>query len=191
VLRALCSGTAGVPTFTADDKPDRAGVMEGVHRMTAGLCRYNTQVEACIQRSLLCANAAREVARALSIDVDEAYFCGLLHDIGEARIYRILDELPMSQPAPVVASIIARHHARAGADVAGAWGMSPDVAAACLGHDDVAASRNAFVRAVMIADLIVAALEGKPPSDEDAEKLGWTAPEINRLADLVASQSKR
>ena len=53
---------------------------------------------------------------------------GLLHDIGEARIYRILDGLPNKPEDPkLVKQLVQRYHTAAGAEVAMAWKLPTEI----------------------------------------------------------------
>ena len=58
------------------------------------LPRYQQQVTRNFQRSIACATAARTLAGTLHAGWSYAYMCGLLHDIGEARVWRILSAWP-------------------------------------------------------------------------------------------------
>src|SRR5688500_3295668 len=60
---------------------------------SGGLERHQAAVQASFRRSVIAAHAARVISRELSIGSEYDYMSGLLHDIGEARVYRILDGL--------------------------------------------------------------------------------------------------
>jgi putative nucleotidyltransferase with HDIG domain len=86
---------------------------------------------------------------------------GLLHDIGEARVYRILDGLKAQSNPTLVASLVQKYHESAGAEVAMAWKLPTEIVDACAAHHDPSAAANPHVRLVMIADCVVAALEAE------------------------------
>jgi putative nucleotidyltransferase with HDIG domain len=132
---------------------------------SSGLTKYQGAVQESFRRSVIAAHAARAVSHELSIISEYDYMSGLLHDIGEARIYRILDgvKLPVEpQPQPqLVASLVRKYHERAGAEVAMAWRLPTEIVDACAAHHDPVAAANPHVRLVMIADCVVAALEAE------------------------------
>src|SRR5450432_1428481 len=83
---------------------------------SGGLKRYQAQVQKSFKRSVVAAVAARTAARELEMDSEYDYMSGLLHDIGEARIYRILDGLPNRVEDPkLVKQLVQRYHTAAGA----------------------------------------------------------------------------
>jgi putative nucleotidyltransferase with HDIG domain len=140
---------------------------------TTGLKKYHAQVQDCFRQSVDTAVAARTISRKLGIDTEYDYMCGLLHNIGEARILRILDELAIKpESKEQIGHLVSRYHCPAGAEVAMAWKLPTAIVDACAAHHDVAAASVPHVRLVMIADLLVAALpvgiaSGAPKLDLD------------------------
>ena len=126
-------------------------------RANEKLPAFGSEVARSFQRSVHAAIAARTLARHIHPSYDLAYLCGLLHDIGEARIYRILAGAPEAKkmPAREVQDLVTRHHEAAGADVARAWTLPPDIAVACEEHHVPAIERAPkAVRIVMGADAL-------------------------------------
>ncbi len=113
--------------------------------------------------------------------------CGLLHDIGEARVYRILASQPRpSEGLPLVTELVQRYHTTAGAEVARAWKLPGDIVDVCAAHHDDAARESFPVRLTMLADLVVETLEatrkGQPPPGMDRfERLGLDAEKLERV----------
>lgn len=133
-----------------------------VYASTAGgLKRYHGQVQASFRRSVVAAHAARVISRELSIGSEYDYMSGLLHDIGESRIYRILDGLKAPSTPALVAALVAKYHESAGAEVAMAWKLPTEIVDACAAHHDPTAASTPHVRLVMIADCVVNALEAE------------------------------
>lgn len=128
---------------------------------SGGLKRYQAAVQNSFRRSVIAAHAARVVSRELSIGADYDYMCGLLHDIGEARVYRVLDGVKAPADAKQVAALVRKYHESAGAEVAMAWKLPTEIVDACAAHHDPAAAATPHVRLVMIADCIVNALDGE------------------------------
>jgi len=128
---------------------------------SGGLKRYQAAVQASFRRSVIAAHASRVISRELSIGSEYDYMCGLLHDIGEARIYRVLDGLKQRGDSALVESLVRKYHESAGAEVAMAWKLPTEIVDACAAHHDPAAAATPHVRLVMIADCVVAALEAE------------------------------
>jgi putative nucleotidyltransferase with HDIG domain len=127
---------------------------------TSGLKKFQTAVHQSFKRSVVAAVAARTIARELGMASDYDYMSGLLHDIGEARIYRILDGLTVPYEArSEVKALVQKYHCVAGAEVAMAWKLPTEIVDACAAHHDEVASSNPSVRLVMIADQVVNAIE--------------------------------
>jgi putative nucleotidyltransferase with HDIG domain len=133
---------------------------------SGGLKKYQSAVQASFRRSVTAAHAARVISRELAIGNEYDYMSGLLHDIGEARIYRILDGVKLPADPELVASLVSRYHESAGAEIAMAWKLPTEIVDACAAHHDPAAAANPHVRLVMIADCVVAALDAEASQDK-------------------------
>ncbi|HEX4334780.1 MAG TPA: HDOD domain-containing protein [Polyangiaceae bacterium] len=154
---------------------------------TQGLKRYQAEVQASFARSVVAGIACRNVCREIAVHYEYDYMCGLLHDIGEARIYRIL----AGQPRPkegiaFIEELVQRYHATAGAEVARAWKLPGDIVDVCAAHHDEKAQESFPVRLTMVADLCVASVEafkkGTPGPDMGRyEKLGLEEAQVNRI----------
>jgi putative nucleotidyltransferase with HDIG domain len=128
---------------------------------SSGLKKYQSAVQASFRRSVMAAHAARVISRELSIGSEYDYMSGLLHDIGESRIYRILDGVKIPSTPSLVASLVRKYHESAGAEIAMAWKLPTEIVDACAAHHDPAAAATPHVRLVMIADCVVAALDAE------------------------------
>ncbi len=164
-------------------------------RSTGGLARYQSEVARSFDHSVRSALAARCIAKYTGITHERAYLCGLLHDIGESRIYRILSAFPEAMvPADTVERLVARHHGRAGVDVARAWNLPEDIVDTCMHHHGPIESASPQVRIVMAAERIVTTLESQPVEEgfglpplpeEDARLLEWVGVPTDRMNQLV------
>jgi putative nucleotidyltransferase with HDIG domain len=153
---------------------------------SAGLKRYQPHVQKSFKRSVVAAVAARIAARELDLASEYDYMSGLLHDIGEARIYRILDGLPRCDDQNLVRDLVQRYHSAAGAEVAMAWKLPTEIVDACAAHHDLQAIGVPHVRLVMIADAVVDALEsGKAPDLGRFEALLVDVSVARRIIDLT------
>ena len=153
---------------------------------SGGLKRYQVQVQKSFKRSVVAAVAARFAAHELEIDSEYDYMSGLLHDIGEARIYRILDGLPRFDDPALASDLVQRYHTAAGAEVAMAWKLPTEIVDACAAHHDPQAIGVPHVRLVMIADAVVDAIEsGKAPNFARFESLLVDVSIARRIIDLT------
>ena len=133
---------------------------------SGGLKKYQNAVQTSFRRSVLAAHAARVISRELSLGGEYDYMSGLLHDIGESRIYRILDSVKAPSNPALVASLVQKYHESAGAEVAMAWKLPTEIVDACAAHHDPAAAANPHVRLVMLADCVVTALDAELGQDK-------------------------
>ncbi len=151
---------------------------------SGGLKRFQIPVQRSFKRSVVAAVAARTAARELSMETEYDYMSGLLHDIGEARIYRILDGLPRFEDPTLAKELVMRYHTAAGAEVAMAWKLPTEIVDACAAHHDPAAAAVPHVRLVMIADAVVDALDaGRNPKLDRFEALGVDVGIARRIID--------
>lgn len=161
-----------------------------LERSSAGLRAYYHEVAACFRHAVLCGLAAASLAKERAIDTDDAYLCGLLHDIGIARIYRALSQISVPQPPQVVADLIAKHHERAGVEIAKAWGLPEIVQRACARHHDIDVAQDNFGRLMLAADVIADAAEGRPLPDAGfLARLDLTEATATALAASVRERS--
>jgi putative nucleotidyltransferase with HDIG domain len=162
---------------------------------TQGLKRYQNEVQASFSRSVLAGVACRNVCRELSVPYEYDYMCGLLHDIGEARVYRILAGQPRPKEGmPLIEDLVARYHTTAGAEVARAWRLPGDIVEVCAAHHDDASTESFPIRLTMIADLFVIAVEamrkGAPePDPAKFEKLGMDQAYVPRILEKLKQPS--
>lgn len=133
----------------------------------SGLKRFHNSVQKCFQQSVMAAVASRVAREQLRIECDYDYMAGLLHDIGEARIYRILDDIPKDVriDSRLVRHLLRRYHEAAGAEVAMAWQLPSEIVDACAAHHSADGPSSPHVRLVMIADAIVEALKAGDNAD--------------------------
>ena len=99
------------------------------------------EVRATYHHSLLAAGWAQELARARRLAVEEAFLCGLLHDVGRAVLWQAAGELAAAfPPGPAleaeVVGAVAAHHAAAGAAVLATWPAGAAVAEVVRQHHD-------------------------------------------------------
>jgi HD-like signal output (HDOD) protein len=143
-----------------------------------GLKQFQAEVEASFQRSVLCGVICRVAAPLLRLNVADAYLCGLLHDIGESRIYRILSEGKVMPSPEEVASLVQKYHPRAGAELAMRWALPDEIVQVCRRHEERGAPPSDQLRLVRVADLVAAPVKDQSDTPElppaALEELGVT-----------------
>jgi putative nucleotidyltransferase with HDIG domain len=125
--------------------------------------------------SVAAAAYAREVARALRTNVESAFLCGLLHDVGKPVVLSLA--LDLAKEAGLKLSrgrlepILAIHHTHAGQRLAEHW-VLPDATAQAVArhHDFESATQHAqTVQIACLADVLAhwALGTGEPAIDEE------------------------
>jgi HD-like signal output (HDOD) protein len=131
-----------------------------------GLKQFQEEVEASFQRSVLCGVICRVAAPLLRLNVADAYLCGLLHDIGESRIYRILSEGKVSPSPEESASLVQKYHPRAGAELAMRWALPDEIVQVCRRHEERGVPPSDQLRLVRVADLVAAPVKDQSDKPE-------------------------
>lgn len=140
-------------------------VLQIVYAQTLrGLKYYQEEVAASFKSSVLSAQLCRVIASELHLTCRDSYLCGLLHDIGESRVYRILSEVQQGKLAAPseqdeAQDLVQRYHARAGAELAAKWKLPPEIVEVCRKHTDVRVPESTELRVVRIADLLTTAIK--------------------------------
>jgi putative nucleotidyltransferase with HDIG domain len=103
---------------------------------------------------------AKEIARLLRVNVEGAFVCGLLHDVGKPVVLALLLDLQRETRAPLSRATsletLDAYHAGAGAALAREWDLPDPVTQAIAHHHDPGGAPG-HVQAVMItclADLL-------------------------------------
>lgn len=119
---------------------------------------FETEVTALFQHSLSAAMFAQEIARATRRNVDDAFMCGLLHDVGRPVILqalvKILNEQKLRVPAAAVIAATSDHHADLGGTLAELWSLPEAVKVSIREHHAEAPTgvHETSVRITSLAD---------------------------------------
>ncbi len=123
------------------------------------------------RHAALAACTAREIARALRRNVETAFLCGLLHDVGKAVLLTNLqrDLGQGSVELPELAGVLHARHESAGARLAAAWKLPDPVAVAVAFHHEPerATVHAPFAAIACLADLLAHLVD----AEEGAELL--------------------
>jgi diguanylate cyclase (GGDEF)-like protein len=186
----------GFRTASTRDAVMRMGLSEARDVLSniaysASLPKYTDLLTESSERATIAAQAAVAVARELALGYEPAYLCGLLHNLGEARVLRILAGLPVpTEGLHVIGELVERYHAHAGAQLAEKWNLHSDIVQACALHHDEKHAESRPVRVAMLSDVFArVSTRGHPePTNEEANgwrKLGITDPQAQTIIRAV------
>jgi len=115
---------------------------------------------------------AREIARKLRRNVEAAFLCGLIHDVGRPIVLQTVLRLPRARgilAEDQIESAMDAYHESVGARLVEAWGLADWTAAAVAHHHDpeCAAPHEDEARITRLADLLAhwALTPGSEPQD--------------------------
>lgn len=114
----------------------QAAMSVRVFRSTA----YKGCMERLREHSRVTAHLCRFVSRHAPMDEEQAFLCGLLHDVGIAGILLVLGDTERGKRAPDLTPLwpaIHAAHGRAGASIVKLWGLPADVILAVAVHHQV------------------------------------------------------
>ncbi len=80
------------------------------------------EVKEILRHSLLCAFVAKKIAIALRLDPEEAFVCGLLHDIGKTVILNLLTDYKV--PEEMKQDLLQEYHPHVGFILGSTWNFS-------------------------------------------------------------------
>ncbi len=125
--------------------------------------------------SVAAAAFAREVARTLRANVESAFLCGLLHDVGKPVVLSLMldlaKEAALKLPRARLEAALTLHHTLAGQRLAEHWGLPDPTAQAIARHHDFesATHHEQTVRIACLANVLAHwALDTDEPAIDDA-----------------------
>lgn len=108
--------------------------------------KHLERMNALWRHSTLSGLFAREIARARRKNVENAYLCGLLHDVGSPVVIQAIDELQsqtrLSFDKQEIEGALERFHAEVGEQLVRSWSLPDWTAAAARHHHDPSAARE-------------------------------------------------
>ena len=159
---------------------------------------HEDRVRAIWHHSVVCASFAREIARRLRSNVEGAFLCALLHDIGQPIVLQAALAAPESLAKRPISpelleSAMREFHADIGGRLIQAWRLADWTVAAVTHHHrpELAAPFENEARLVRLADLLAHwALDGEanpedfPVTDPVVEQLGLYRESVEELLAL-------
>jgi HD-like signal output (HDOD) protein len=140
------------------------------------------------ERATLAGRLAQLATRELRLPYEPAHLCGLLHNLGEARVLRILaGQRTPPEGLPAVLALVDKYHTQAGAQLAEKWNLHSDIVQACALHHDERHTESRPVRIAMISDglcdlvALQAELRHEHPAMITLEKLGLKRPQVEQV----------
>lgn len=114
---------------------------------------HETEVKSLFRHSLVAAAFAQEIAKSRRWNVEEAFLCGLLHDVGKPVLWQELVDLHKAANCAVddnaCRAAINALHARIGSDLVRHWALPARLAETILHHHDPTKSTTAAQTALM------------------------------------------
>lgn len=125
-----------------------------VHALSGFSPRNASQVQSLLRHSLATGMIAKQLARDLNYNHDQAFVCGLLHDLGWIVMLELLSEYDL--PEERRNQLIMDHHTVVGSLVAKKWNLSEDVQEVIRCHHlpGNAEKHSRLVEIIHIADLL-------------------------------------
>ncbi|HEY6880405.1 MAG TPA: diguanylate cyclase [Polyangiales bacterium] len=169
-------------------------ILGGIANSVA-LPKYNDLLERHSETATLAARCAQAISQELRWNYEPAYMCGLLHNLGEARVLRILAGLPQPRGGmKVIRDLVERYHAHAGAQLAEKWNLHGDIVQACALHHDAKHAESRPVKVAMLSDLFAELVRKKDPATNGPEAegcrvLGLTEQQIKNIIRAVRTPS--
>ncbi len=139
------------------------------------------RVRAVLRHSLLCAFIAKRLAPASGIDPEEAFVCGLLHDMGKTAFVSLAVDREL--PEEVYERVLQELHPEIGFVLASRWNLPEVVKETVRFHHrpEEAMFHSSVVKAVHLADAIANSLERSGGIHLDREGLVAGSHEIDQL----------
>jgi putative nucleotidyltransferase with HDIG domain len=111
---------------------------------------------------------ARAIARALRVNAESAFLCGLLHDVGKPVTLALVHDLVRSLSSDTCLEVLEPHHAAVGRALAERWGLPPPIVAAITYHHEptAAAGHAPAAHVTSLANLLAHLVLDRPDSDE-------------------------
>lgn len=125
-----------------------------VHALSGYSSRNTELVQLTLHHSLMVGMVAKQLAKDLGQNHDQAFVCGLLHDLGRIVMLEVLEGYNLPQTTRDL--LIEQHHPIIGGLVAKSWNFSDDIQEAVQFHHDPseAQEHTSLVELIHLANLL-------------------------------------
>lgn len=140
-----------------------------VHALSGYSTRNTEQVQTILHHSLMVGMIAKQLARDLRMNHDQAFVCGLLHDLGRVVMLELLEGYQLSPRKRDL--LVEQHHTTVGGLVAERWNFSEEILETIRFHHNPSNAREhcQLVEIIQQADLIA---RNEAPSSHSAHEQG-------------------
>ena len=152
---------------------------------------YKDEVRSLWGHAVGAAAYAKEIARLRRGNVEGAFLCGLLHDIGKPIVLQVLvdvqNETGLRADPAVASAIMEAYHTHVGSLIATEWALPPHVAESIAYHHDylVAPTCGEAVMVTRLADCLSYHVLTPDIFDEDSVRLHPVLADLNLYPDDV------
>jgi len=158
--------------------------------------RFGQQVARTQLHNRCVAHLSRVIARAARVPSEQAFLCGLLHDIGVLAILQFMDgRLPEELPDTVALDAVRATHAEGSRRIAEVWGLNDTVTGVLDAHHRLELTgpeTRPMVACLNVAEAIAGRLAGDAPDGVDGFDPGQTEASmealglgVSRIGDIV------
>lgn len=116
---------------------------------------YEAEIHQLWRHAFASGACAKEVARLRRLNVEIAFLCGLLHEIGKPvvlkSVVQIARESGLETETTAITALVERHHAQVGTQIAAKWGLPNQVNEAIAHYQDPSQAPSHSREAMMTA----------------------------------------
>ncbi|HPX60242.1 MAG TPA: HDOD domain-containing protein [Deltaproteobacteria bacterium] len=125
-----------------------------VHALSGFSPKNSEDIRKVLRHSLVCAMIARQIARDMGGNHEQAFMCGLLHDIGKTVMFNLAGDYMLTAEARN--ELINEHHTEIGQLLAQKWNFSEDIKEVILYHHtpESAQQHRNIVDIIFLANLM-------------------------------------
>jgi len=125
-----------------------------VHALSGFSPRNASEIRKVLQHSLLCGMIARQLARDMRINSEQAFICGLMHDIGKTILLDLAGDYVLSPELQT--RLIEQYHAEVGYLLASKWNFSDEILETIRFHHapDMATRFHGLIEIVHLSNMM-------------------------------------
>ncbi|HEY4219803.1 MAG TPA: HDOD domain-containing protein [Myxococcota bacterium] len=135
------------------DKLRQIALVVALKSRTFRVPGFDEELQLIVRHGFATAVFAQAIARGRAGNAEEAFLCGLLHDLGKLVLLQAALDAGASARLEIL-RVVDELHAAAGAGIAKAWGLSANVALAMAQHHGSDVDAPAAVHIVRLADTL-------------------------------------